>query len=339
MLLGVTAVAAAAANTAASHEIVVEFNTDEPQPACPGACSYRGALVAATQFTDGLPVHITFKLPGRVTIGIDKSGTFPQGDLPELEAPPGLQMSRISITGHNNGTVLDGMHAHQLLYTKASVEVNVSNLTFVHGVAAAGRPNGGAIVNGGVMRVSNCSFVECTAAGAGGAIDNQGSLTVRQSSFTNGTALNAGALASYTPHADVAIFDTDFYNNSAGNTGGAIQNKGPRMRISGCKFDLSFTGTFGVPTPDGNNAGTIQNGCGNSQQCNSSLTIEDTAFTRSSAKGGGFIENLQVSMHSPPLTSPSSLLSHLSIPPHLSLLPPLSSHTLPLVSPPCRTAA
>ena len=44
------------------------------------------ALLAATQFTDGLPVHITFKLPGRVTIGVDKSGKFPQGDLPELEA-------------------------------------------------------------------------------------------------------------------------------------------------------------------------------------------------------------------------------------------------------------
>ena len=132
-----------------------------------------------------------------------------------------------------------------------------------------------------------------TAARAGGAIDNQGSLTVSQSSFTNGTALNAGALASYTPLADATILDTVFYNNSAGNTGGAIQNKGPRMRISGCKFDLSFTGVFGVPTPNGNNAGTIQNGCGNSEQCNSSLTIEDTTFTRSSAKGGGFIENLQ----------------------------------------------
>ena len=295
MLLGLAAVGLAAAAAAPdSHVIEVEFNTDEPQPACPGACSYRGALETAVKFTDGLPVHIVFRNPGHVTIGVDKRGLH-QGDLPELEAPPGLKMSRISITGHHDGTILDGLHEHQLLYTKASIEVNVSNLTFLHGAATGHpNPNGGAIVNGGIMRVSNCSFVECTASGAGGAIDNQGSLTVTKSSFTNGTAGSAaGALASFTAYADATVFDTTFYNNSAGNTGGAIQNKGPRMLISGCKFDLSYTGVFGVLTPTGNNAGTIQNGCGNSQKCNSSLIIEDTTFTRSSAKGGGFIENLE----------------------------------------------
>ena len=67
------------------------------------------------------------------------------------------------------------------------------------------------------------------------------------------------------------------------------------MAISSCAFDLSYTGeAYGVATPAGNNAGTIQNGCGGSLHggCNSSLSIEDTSFRRGSAKGGGFLENL-----------------------------------------------
>ena len=137
-LPGVLSLAMAASAAATEHSIQITTLDDVQGASCAQGsefCSYRGALLRAVQFEDELPVRIQL-LPGVHPITL--------GDLDEMD--PGVGSKSISILGAEAGSTLDGRGKWQLVYTKARIHLNISNVTFLHG-AATNRPNGGAIVS------------------------------------------------------------------------------------------------------------------------------------------------------------------------------------------------
>jgi hypothetical protein len=143
----------------------------------------------------------------------------------------------MSIEGPGAGVVAVVGAGHQILSVPSgSTQLSISGLEFSGGVASS---QGGAIVNEGVLSVSDSVFADNVAGGPGGAggssgfgqggaIFNIGSLTVTDSTFTDNAAGGDGGSGIGSGEGD----------------GGAIFNEGP-LTVAGSTFTANTGGGIG----------------------------------------------------------------------------------------------
>ncbi len=141
---------------------------------------------------------------------------------------------------------------------------------------------GGGLGNffGGTMTLTNCTVSGNSATGGGGGVVNSASsLTVEHSTFDANHAVFGGAVENTTDYSDnvpepdhIALLDSSFTGNSAGDTGGAVSNSGGSGSISGCQFS-------------GNRAGST--GGGGISVYAGALTIANTTIAGNSSAGEG----------------------------------------------------
>jgi CSLREA domain-containing protein len=189
--------AAAPAFAATTWTVTVATDTTTGVAAnCPGSnCSLRDALAAA-QNGDSIAFDGTaFASAQTIALGT-ASG---QGQL--------TLSGNVTITGSPAGVVLDGGDATRIVYVNSGVTASIQGITFQNG-NAVNAPNDGDV---------------------GGAIDNAGSLTVLDCTFTGNQATYGGAIQNGTSSESspvLAVGNSTFFNNQAGQQGGAISNYG-----------------------------------------------------------------------------------------------------------------
>lgn len=148
------------------------------------------------------------------TINITATGTITlTSALPAI-----TQDTTISGPGANQLTI-SGAKAYAPLAINSGATVSISGVTIADGKSVG---DGGAIANAGTLTVSNCAFLENSAAHGGG-IRNAGTLTVAASAFIkNSASSNGGGI--YNSSGSVAVTNSTFVANSANNAGGGIYN-------------------------------------------------------------------------------------------------------------------
>ncbi len=138
-----------------------------------------------------------------------------------------------------NGTIINGTDTNWIFNIASGVNVTICNLTFTNGNAY----EGGAILNYGILSISNCTFNENTATHWGGAIfsykggNNVMSLT--DCTFTKNTVFHGGGAIAYTSFCNVTNC-TFMYNSVIGSDswcGGAIgAYSGSNSIVTECTF-------------------------------------------------------------------------------------------------------
>jgi hypothetical protein len=130
----------------------------------------------------------------------------------------------ITIDGSPNGVALDGGGNNFIFYVDTGPTVQLSHLTFQHGLGTA---DGGAIyINNGNVTVDSCTFANNSAAIGGAIFFSYGSLTVLNSTFFNNQSPSGpssgfgGAIASYGP--TLTIANSTIAGNSAAVAGGGV---------------------------------------------------------------------------------------------------------------------
>ncbi len=188
----------------------------------------------------------------------------PQGSI--LSVSIGCTFTRN--TANNGGAITNDIDTRGITMSTATI----SNSSFTENSASGGSwiSSGGAIINAGIITISNSSLTGNSATN-GGAIENGGTATITDSIFTENSATNGGAI--YNNDGSATISYSSFTGNSATN-GGAIYNNDGSATIS----YSSFTGNSAT------NGGAIYNNDG-------SATISYSSFTGNSATNGGAIYN------------------------------------------------
>ncbi|MBP2045281.1 beta strand repeat-containing protein [Methanobacterium aggregans] len=134
-----------------------------------------------------------------------------------------------------NGTIINGTDTNWIFSITSGVNVTILNLTFTNGIAY----DGGAILNHGILSISDCTFTENTATNWGGAIFNNGVLSISDCTLTENTALHGGGAIAYLSICNITNC-TFMYNSVTGATswcGGAIgAYRGSNSTVTGCTF-------------------------------------------------------------------------------------------------------
>ncbi len=119
--------------------------------------------------------------------------TLTTGALPNIADP-------LTITGlRQDGLTISGNNASRVFVVNATVAATITDLTITGGNSGAANA-GGAILNNGILTLTNVTISNSTAPGAGnsgGAIDSTGAgakLTATNSTFSNNTAQEGGAI-------------------------------------------------------------------------------------------------------------------------------------------------
>ena len=81
---------------------------------------------------------------------------------------------------------------------------------------------GGIVCTGGEMKVQNCAFIGNRAKSNGGAIYNYGKMDIERSSFSDNVAQVDGGAIEHARSTDLAVVNSTFSANSAGNYGGGL---------------------------------------------------------------------------------------------------------------------
>lgn len=200
----------------------------------------------------------------------------------------------------NGGTTINGTNSGSIFTVGAGVSVNMLNLIIVNGKG----PSKGAIINGGTLTMTNCTFKQNKAPDRGGAIYNSQTLSLAKCTFESNSASNYGG-AVYN-EGKLNIYGTIFkYNkasaaDSAGgsifiNTGTVIINK---SQFTGNTADNGGALVTGGTTTITNsiftsNSATASKGIGGAIDNIGTLTVTDSNFTSNNANGdGGALNNL-----------------------------------------------
>jgi len=137
-----------------------------------------------------------------------------------------------------NGTTINGTDTNWVFNIPSGVNVTLRNLTFTNGI----RSDGGAILNHGILSISDCTLTENTATHWGGAVysDSYGSImSLTDCTFTKNTALYGGGAIAYRNICNVTNC-TFMYNSVTGANswcGGAIgAYQGSNSIVTGCTF-------------------------------------------------------------------------------------------------------
>ena len=144
----------------------------------------------------------------------------------------------VNITGQSqNGTIINGTDINWIFIITSGVNVTIRNLTFTNGIAF----NGGAILNHGILSISDCTFTENTATNWGGAIfgESFNTMSLTDCTFNKNTALHGGGAIAYLSICNVTNC-TFMYNSVKGDDswcGGAIgAYAGSNSTVTGCTF-------------------------------------------------------------------------------------------------------
>ena len=191
----------------------VNLLTDNGDGTCDiGSCTLRDAILAANANL------------GADTIAFDASliGSIPlASSLPNISEELVIDGAgaKITIVGNN----------FRILVVNAAVNVTLNALTFQSGSSPS---FGGAILNNGVLTVTNSAFKN-NAALSGGGIHNSGALTISNSAFSANTATSfGGGVANF---GQATIVNVTFSANGAGSGGGGVYNE------SGANLDYKNT--------------------------------------------------------------------------------------------------
>ncbi len=189
--------------TAQSHRFI-ELEVTTTADAGPG--SLRWALEQA-RAEDG---------PYRIHFG-DREGLFSTPQTIELESPlPGIT-GEVTIDGFiprhlwtAYGATVDAGGKHRLFEVKPGATVHLIGITVTGGYA----PDGGAILNRGLLIVEGLTILDNRAEQAGGGIANYGGeVFVINSTIAEGSALRGGAIANL--HGELTVTHATLYRNIA----------------------------------------------------------------------------------------------------------------------------
>ncbi|MCY4071481.1 MAG: hypothetical protein OXG60_09280 [Chloroflexi bacterium] len=197
---------------------------------------------------------------------------------------------------------INGAGAFRLFFVEASGMLTIDRLTLLDGKAReVASPNegkteaGGAIINQGVLSISNSAFSGNSADRDGGAILNAGLLNINDSAFSGNSADDGGAIYNF---GELSISGGAFSDNSADREGGAILNAG-LLSISNSAFSGNSADAGGVIYNFGelhvNSATFTDNSAyyrGGATFNESVLSIDNSAFSGNSASLGGAIHNV-----------------------------------------------
>ena len=144
----------------------------------------------------------------------------------------------VTITGQSQtGTIINGTDINWIFIITSGVNVTIRNLTFTNGIAF----NGGAILNHGILSISDCTFTENTATYWGGAIFGESSsrMSLTDCTFNKNNALHGGGAIAYLSICNVTNC-TFMYNSVKGDDswcGGAIGAYSlSNSTVTGCNF-------------------------------------------------------------------------------------------------------
>jgi len=203
---------------------VITVNTDEDESNTDGDCSLREAITAADtnaavdacdtgSATQRDAIH--FSLGPEATIILDS------------ELPPVTDTSGLNINGLEAKITVSGDDSVQVLQVGLGAKLTLHNLTVAHGSAETGfAAGGGALNNGGTLRVDHSTFSNNSALFGGGIQNsNAGTLKVINSSFSDNSALEGGGIRNGSGTLEVTN-STLSGNSSTGNPGfgGGIEN-------------------------------------------------------------------------------------------------------------------
>jgi predicted outer membrane repeat protein len=213
---------------------------------------------------------------------------------------------KMSITGLGaaNLTISGGTKSHVFEVDKTANQVALSGLTIRDAYSAYNSDqtvDGGAILNHGVLTISNCILSNNTG-GDGGAIENDDTLTVSGCTLINNKASDTAGAINSIHTGTLTVRDSTFSYNTAGN-GGAIGTDGPAT-ISGCTITYNSAGYYGGGiASDGpisitnctlsNNTAKVSGGgiycTTNAYYYSFTATVTGTTLSNNSAVNGGAI--------------------------------------------------
>ena len=226
----------------AANTITVNTLSDS-STAGDGLCSLREAITNAANASDSTMGDcaagtgndtIVFSLSGKITI----ASTLPS---------PGAVLE---IDGSGQTIDIDGGSANRII-TNGTGTLTLNDLTISNGNASAA--NGGGVLNGGSLTVTDSTFTGNNA-GSGGAILNGGSgtLSITNCTFSSNAATNGGAV--FSSHGGTVTSST-FSSNSASGAGAALFADATTVEVVNSILANSTGTNCGVES-----AGTIGNG-------------------------------------------------------------------------------
>ncbi|EKD24649.1 MAG: outer membrane adhesin like protein, partial [uncultured bacterium (gcode 4)] len=124
----------------------------------------------------------------------------------------------LTLSGDTDG---DGVGNGRIMEVMPGADVNLISIFITLGIS----DNGGAILNQGTLILDGVDLNHNRAANSGGAVYNEGNLSLYTMQLGYNNAENGGAIYN-TTSGRVYGLDVVFYNNSALNEGGAIDNFG-----------------------------------------------------------------------------------------------------------------
>ena len=247
-----------------------------------GAGTLREAITSANANPGADTIEFDAPLNGTITLA---SALPPLSDDVVISGP-GAEI----ITVSGNSLV-------QPFFVASDSTVTISGLTIANGQSGIG----GGIGNEGDLTVTDCVLMNNHAETDGGAIDNfGGSLVVSQSRLSSNTTgeFGVGGGISNAGSGTVSIIESTFIGNSAGFSGGAVDNRGTITIVSstlsanGAEFggavENADTLTVRNSTLSGNVATTAGGGIDNFA---GQATVEFATLTDNTAASGGGIEN------------------------------------------------
>ena len=173
-----------------------------------GSSSNGGAILA----TDVVLLRVT--ITKNTAAANSTAGAAPAGAVAAVK----VNVSDSTIS-QNTGSTYSGEGGAGL---NASNGGSVVRTTFASNVSSA---DGGAIASGGMLTVSQCTFVGNRGAN-GGAIDNLGTVAIVNSTFNaNGATAKGGAVSNPATKA-LSVLNVTLYGNTAATAGGNVENAG-----------------------------------------------------------------------------------------------------------------
>jgi predicted outer membrane repeat protein len=205
----------------------------------------------------------------------------------------------VTIQGQGAGsTIMDGQNSHRLFHIQSSGVVTLTGLTITNGHDALG---GGAILNAGMLTVTN-STLSGSSAQFGGGILNWGVLMASNCTLSGNSAEVGGAICHDGTLATVE--NCSLVDNSASDDGGGIYTEGSPMVVDsstlsgnqaaqGGAIFAAATVTITNSTLSGNTA--VGEGGGLYAYYafqSSTVVVDNSTFDANTATSGGAIENL-----------------------------------------------
>lgn len=240
-----------------AHAAAITVNTTLDTIANDGKCSLREAIINANNDDQSGSTECTSGAAGLDTITITATGIITLASkLPTIT-------STITIVGPGAGVLtISGNNVTQVAHVDGLGTLNLSGVT----LARAFGITGGAIVNSGILRITDSVFFSNTVnagSGASGAAIWTGSgstLNITNTQFyfnaATGPGANGGAIHNF--DGTVTIVDSYFSGNSATSLGGAIENESNRLNITNTDFTnnsaSSGGGVYNSPTGSGSHA-------------------------------------------------------------------------------------